>query len=160
MENSLYALFIHVPTYNLDSKNIQERSSLFKFKNYFNRMFWHRSSGTKQMLLFVSLKIQLFLHPVDRDVDRWRWLMMIFSDALIEMVGDSDAALNPGVPPDKYYNPGSHIALKCIIRNTDHISQNSVAWSNTYIFIKLLAAQHWILIKFISGFSPMAIIRV
>lgn len=37
-------------------------------------------------------------------------------DALIEMVGDSDAALNPGVPPDKYYNPGSHIALKCIIR--------------------------------------------
>ena len=53
--------------------------------------------------------------------------MMIFSDALIEMVGDSDAALNPGVPPDKYYNPGSHIALKCIIRNTDHISQNTVA---------------------------------
>ena len=58
--------------------------------------------------------------------------MMIFSDALIEMVGDSDAALNPGVPPDKYYNPGSHIALKCIIRNTDHISRNRITRSKTY----------------------------
>ena len=44
----------------------------FKFKNYFNRMFWRRSSETKQLLLSVSLRIQLFFHPVDRDVDRWR----------------------------------------------------------------------------------------
>ena len=44
----------------------------FKFKNYFNRMFWRRSSETNQLLLSVSLRIQLFLHPVDRDVDRWR----------------------------------------------------------------------------------------
>ena len=68
--------------------------------------------------------------------------MMIFSDALIEMVGDSDAALNPGVPPDKYYNPGSHIALKCIIRNTDHKSQNTVARSKTYSSTDLFSPHH------------------
>ena len=39
-----------------------------------------------------------------------------FSDALIEMVGDSSVDSSPWVPPDKYYNPGSHINLKCIIR--------------------------------------------
>ena len=35
------------------------------------------------------------------------------------MVGDSVESVpgHPGVPPDKYYNPGSHITLKCIIRN-------------------------------------------
>ena len=38
-----------------------------------------------------------------------------FLDALIEMIGDSIESV-PGVPPDKYYNPGSHITLKCIIR--------------------------------------------
>ena len=31
------------------------------------------------------------------------------------MIGDSLDSV-PGVPPDKYYNPGSHITLKCIIR--------------------------------------------
>ena len=68
--------------------------------------------------------------------------MMIFSDALIEMVGDSDAALNPGVPPDKYYNPGSHIALKCIIRNTDHISQNSINRFKRYSSTDLFSPHH------------------
>ena len=83
---------------------------------------------------------------------------MIFSDALIEMVGDSDAALNPGVPPDKYYNPGSHIALKCIIRNADHISQNSITRSKTSASTDLFSVHHLILIKFISGISLMTII--
>ena len=68
--------------------------------------------------------------------------MMIFSDALIEMVGDSDAALNPGVPPDKYYNPGSHIALKCIIRNIDHKSQNTVARFKPYSSTNLFSPHH------------------
>ena len=40
---------------------------------------------------------------------------ILFLDALIEMIGDSIESV-PGVPPDKYYNPGSHITLKCIIR--------------------------------------------
>ena len=38
------------------------------------------------------------------------------SDAIIEIVGDSlDTEVVAG-PPDKFYNPGSHITLKCIIR--------------------------------------------
>lgn len=41
---------------------------------------------------------------------------VVVKDALIEMVGDSSVDSSPWVPPDKYYNPGSHITLKCIIR--------------------------------------------
>ena len=38
------------------------------------------------------------------------------SDAIIEIV---DSNVDPEAlvePPDKFYNPGSHISLKCIIR--------------------------------------------
>ena len=38
------------------------------------------------------------------------------SDAIIEIVGDSlDTEVVAGTP-DMFYNPGSHITLKCIIR--------------------------------------------
>lgn len=42
-------------------------------------------------------------------------ITVLVKDAMIEMVGDSVDSV-AGVPPDKYYNPGSHITLKCIIR--------------------------------------------
>ena len=52
---------------------------------------------------------------------------LFVSDALIEMVGDSSVDSSPWVPPDKYYNPGSHITLKCIIRQqlSKHTNLNS-----------------------------------
>ena len=57
---------------------------------------------------------------------------MFVSDALIEMVGDSSVDSSPWLPPDKYYNPGSHITLKCIIRqqlckHTQHTSSEEKA---------------------------------
>ena len=57
---------------------------------------------------------------------------MFVSDALIEMVGDSSVDSSPWLPPDKYYNPGSHITLKCIIRqqlckHTQHTSSEKQA---------------------------------
>ena len=44
------------------------------------------------------------------------------------MVGDSSVDSSPWVPPDKYYNPGSHITLKCIIRQqlSKHINLNNI----------------------------------
>ena len=45
---------------------------------------------------------------------------IIVTDALIEMLGDSVDSVTgvASIPPDKYYNPGSHITLKCIIRHS------------------------------------------
>ena len=50
------------------------------------------------------------------------WLSVNISDAIIEIVGDSLDTEVEGSPPDKFYNPGSHITLKCIIRLRYQIS--------------------------------------
>ena len=60
---------------------------------------------------------------------------LFVSDALIEMVGDSSVDSSPWVPPDKYYNPGSHITLKCIIR------QQRNKHTNLYYFCQHLKFQ-------------------
>ena len=49
---------------------------------------------------------------------RWIEYFYTISDAIIEIVGDSvDGSSAVSGPPDKFYNPGSHITLKCIIRD-------------------------------------------
>ena len=64
-------------------------------------------------------------------------------DAIIEMLGEeSDPSSAHSLPPDKFYNPGSDISLKCIIRR--HLIMNAtvqditnVSWKKNGVMIDL-----------------------
>ena len=65
----------------------------------------------------------------------------------MEIVGDeSDPTWPTNIPPDKFYNPGSDISLKCIIRRllirnaTVHDITN-VSWKKDGIIINLQAQE-------------------
>ena len=70
-----------------------------------------------------------------------------FSDAIIEMLGDDSDPSSPlSLPPDKFYNPGSDILLKCIIRR--HLIKNAtvqditnVSWKKDGVLINLQAQE-------------------
>jgi len=64
-------------------------------------------------------------------------------DAILEMLGeDLDPSSPQSLPPDKFYNPGSDISLKCIIRR--HLIKNAtvqditnVSWKKDGVIIDL-----------------------
>jgi len=66
-------------------------------------------------------------------------------DAIIEMLGeeaDSSLSASENLPPDKFYNPGSHISLKCIIRrylikNATVQDITNVSWKKDGLLIDL-----------------------
>ena len=66
-----------------------------------------------------------------------------FPDAIIEMLSDQPAHSSAlSHPPDKFYNPGSTIFLKCIIRR--HLIQNAtiqditnISWKKSKVLIDL-----------------------
>ena len=72
-------------------------------------------------------------------------VIVTITDAIIEMLGDeshpqSEQAHN--LPPDKFYNPGSHISLKCFIRrylikNVTVQEITNVAWKKNEELIDL-----------------------
>ena len=66
------------------------------------------------------------------------------SDAIIEMLGEDpdSSSLSHNLPPDKFYNPGSHISLKCIIRrylikNATVQDITNVSWKKNGVIIDL-----------------------
>ena len=54
------------------------------------------------------------------------------SDAIIEIVGDSLDTETVAGTPDKFYNPGSHITLKCIIRIRYQYAENNSKLSEIF----------------------------
>jgi len=79
-------------------------------------------------------------------------------DAIIEMVGEEPDPSSPqNLPPDKFYNPGSHISLKCIIRR--HLIKNAtvqditnVSWKKDGILIDLQTQERISMGVEVSGF--------
>jgi len=67
-------------------------------------------------------------------------------DAIIEILGEeldsSSLSASENLPPDKFYNPGSHISLKCIIRrylikNATVQDITNVSWKKDGVLIDL-----------------------
>jgi len=79
-------------------------------------------------------------------------------DAVIEMVGEeSDPSSSEDLPPDKFYNPGSDISLKCIIRR--HLIKNAtvqditnVSWKKAGVLIDLQTQERISMGVEVSGF--------